>query len=1073
MKDKPRGGKLASIARASAVLAVGIILASALMTGCNRPPRAANPPAPGAGTTPPQLDVQKPADSSFYPFTVNLAGTAAAGTYHGKVDPISSIEYRVVDTTIAGTAAPGADGSFSARFSTAGVRGDMNLTVAAVSRSGERTDRTIRLRDHAAGPYIGVDVPESGTRYDSDIRIAGWVRSSIDLRSTVDVASLEFRAVPLTYTAAAVSGAGNEKWRPVEYGVNGHFAFDVDASEFRGPVNLYFRATDRNGRVSSIVRRVIQQLSVAPVIVVDEPGNGSFYGKVINVIGHVELPGGIAQSADAVSVVRWTITSTQVAASTAALSGTAMVRGGRFSFAVPMTGAEGARDLIISASSGNLRSQVLVSLLYARPVPPQRTPETVTAASQSPKPTPPTRSAAVQAPAAVVPPKVAVTPEPKRDTATSGGPKPPEPPATEPAPIAAAPVAPLRVSPAPTATTQTAAKPQAAAAPTADIHPEITVTTPGPRSFYKTEIYVEGKITDNPKDPASVQNIRSFSYELEDRPAIKGVVNWDYVDGSFWFSFPSRGLSGTHTLVLTAIDAGGKKDIQRLTLYDGNTAPDVSIAGPGDQSTYGSRLWIHGRIFDPSEDLGQPRGITDATYYIYPSDFLSEFQGYRGKLKLGKDGSFSLLVLTGEFDGSEVIELSATSVNGNSTIQRVTVDTAKAEIPTFAVKSENSAAVLSWNRVPLASSYDIFYTDDGTEPGPRHGRMLSRVSAPVTISGLKNGYRYTFKISAHAPPVLPGDRVEPIPDSDGSRQEYQVIGKPVGDPAADTTLFSAPVIGIPLAPDTLQPTVRGEYGKIALSWVSIPGTDDFALLRSESETGPYLQIAHVTGAHSYLDSDVQYGRTYYYRVSPAYPGSIASLSISGATTPLPPSPFLLAGAADDTNARSVALVGNYAVVATGDEFSVVDVYDPHRPRVVGKVALTGARALAVDGTTVFAAAGSHGVKIVDVTDPTHPRLAGSWATGNAVAVAVVRDGSDRVVYIADGKGGLKMLSGTGDQSAGSVTTVNRDEADSLVVMTPTQDAGIATPFLCVGGQSGLAVYSLATINSPRRVFTDG
>ena len=592
----------------------------------------------------------------------------------------------------------------------------------------------------------------------------------------------------------------------------------------------------------------------------------------------------------------------------------------------------------------------------------------------------------------------------------------------------------------------------------------VTITKPGPRSFYRSEMYVEGKVTDRSK--GGLQAITTFTYQVADDPSLSGDIFWDFIDGTFWFSIGTSGLTGTHEVIVTAKDSDGNTAVQHLTFYDGNTRPDISLIGPADQSLYGTRIWIHGRIVDPSEDLGQPRGIRDATYNISPADFLSTFQGYQGKLRLSGDGSYSLLVLTGELKGAQQVEISATSVNGNTATTTVNLDQGTNEVPSFAATAGNGSTTLTWNREPLVASYDLYYSNDGMVPGPTHGSVITDVGSPYTVPNLINGVRYSFRLAVNASRVTPGEDVRGRQPVTGAPEEYQVIGKSRMAPGvSEITLYSAPTNSIPLAPDTLQPSVRGEYGKLQLTWNAIPGTHDFSVLRSSAESGPFLEIAKVAGDQQYTDQSVQYGRPYYYRISPSYPGSIESSATSGRTTSLPPSPFLQTGAVAGASARYVALVGDYAVLAERNAIKVVDISNVQAPAVVGTVVVPGAESLDTDGTTVFAADGSRGVKMIDITDPRNPRLTGSWPTGGAVDVAVVGHGNSREVYIACGDGGLKVLDGSGGADA-VVRTLSHEPTTSVQVTHGD------VQLLCAGGPSGFAVYSLDTPATPQVEFRD-
>jgi LVIVD repeat-containing protein/HYDIN/CFA65/VesB family protein len=83
-------------------------------------------------------------------------------------------------------------------------------------------------------------------------------------------------------------------------------------------------------------------------------------------------------------------------------------------------------------------------------------------------------------------------------------------------------------------------------------------------------------------------------------------------------------------------------------------------------------------------------------------------------------------------------------------------------------------------------------------------------------------------------------------------------------------------------------------------------------------------------------------------------------------------------------------VDNHTAFVTALEgtLATVDVTDPTRPKLLGKVATGGvARGLAVDGRTAYVAAGSEGLVAVDVSDLASPKVIGKAETrGTAVRV---------------------------------------------------------------------------------------
>jgi hypothetical protein len=106
-------------------------------------------------------------------------------------------------------------------------------------------------------------------------------------------------------------------------------------------------------------------------------------------------------------------------------------------------------------------------------------------------------------------------------------------------------------------------------------------------------------------------------------------------------------------------------------------------------------------------------------------------------------------------------------------------------------------------------------------------------------------------------------------------------------------------------------------------------------------------------------------------------------------------------------AEHVQVSGTVAYISAGAMLRVVDVRDPAAPKVRGTVELVSPiTALAVSGTTVYAAVGLQGLAVVDVSKPDSPAVVGSLKTpGETVRIAVA--GSKAVV--ADRMSGAQVI----------------------------------------------------------------
>lgn len=143
-----------------------------------------------------------------------------------------------------------------------------------------------------------------------------------------------------------------------------------------------------------------------------------------------------------------------------------------------------------------------------------------------------------------------------------------------------------------------------------------------------------------------------------------------------------------------------------------------------------------------------------------------------------------------------------------------------------------------------------------------------------------------------------------------------------------------------------------------------------------------------------------------------YPGDFQVISVSDPSNPEVVGYYPFPGYVTD-----VAACGNYLYalnrlhkdsIHVGADVTVVDVSDQERPHVVGTytTAGTGERAVVVDDTLLYLAAGGGGLEIINVADPSHPFLVGSHAVEAGALDVIVRD---NYAYVADASAGVKIF----------------------------------------------------------------
>ena len=143
-----------------------------------------------------------------------------------------------------------------------------------------------------------------------------------------------------------------------------------------------------------------------------------------------------------------------------------------------------------------------------------------------------------------------------------------------------------------------------------------------------------------------------------------------------------------------------------------------------------------------------------------------------------------------------------------------------------------------------------------------------------------------------------------------------------------------------------------------------------------------------------------------------YVAADAGLVILDLDEPLRP---VVAGVVPLTDVRASALQFRYLFVTDKSGLSVVDVTNPHNPRVVtsAKVALDDAQRLYVARTYGYIAAGRQGLAIVDLEKPEEPNLIQLYDAGGQLSdardVVVATTNASLIGYVADGVNGLKVL----------------------------------------------------------------
>lgn len=266
---------------------------------------------------------------------------------------------------------------------------------------------------------------------------------------------------------------------------------------------------------------------------------------------------------------------------------------------------------------------------------------------------------------------------------------------------------------------------------------------------------------------------------------------------------------------------------EKLLLVTDVIPPVISITAPLHNSYYSSLVEVTGTVNDSLEGGDEAGEVTQLSWSLEPA-FLPG-----GNIEI-TNKQFSFSFLTAGFTGTVVLRIDAVDQNNNMAFNTVTLQKSSSSIPSFTAIPDNGQVTLTWDDVPGAASYNLYYTTDGSVPGPQFGTTVTSVTAPFTLSDLENGSKHVFLLEA------------------------------VGGTFNDTSDY---IEVVPLGEFTLAPEVKQLESSMWVSWSPIPGTDTFEVWRSESAAGPYILINGSCLGNSYIDTHIAPSTRYYYKIA--------------------------------------------------------------------------------------------------------------------------------------------------------------------------------------------------------------
>jgi len=372
-------------------------------------------------------------------------------------------------------------------------------------------------------------------------------------------------------------------------------------------------------------------------------------------------------------------------------------------------------------------------------------------------------------------------------------------------------------------------------------------------------------------------------------------------------------------------------------------------------------------VSDTTTISGEPGTIRNLSYSVLST-------GLGADISLAEDGVFTFQFATTGLSGSITIEVTATDANGNVTAESITLIDGGA-IPSFAAEPGTQSVTLTWDDVPLSSSYTIYYTDNGSFPSEQNGTILENVTSPHAITNLQNGARHVFRLK-----------------STSSSGEDNLSGY---------------VSAMPLSTLTLAPWVMEGPESLSVAWNEVSGEDTFTIWRRSQHESALSSYTLVTG-NSFTDTNVSEGVVYYYAVSPELSDKIVSETDSGEIWPFSTAEAgyagtLSIGGGGDSISDTI-LYGDYLYLAKPSGLAIVNINDPDYPVLENTLEPSssperfGPTAIDIVGSLAYVTEYSpynyipsdprnydSAFRIYDITDPVNPLELGSISWDGAVS----------------------------------------------------------------------------------------
>jgi len=153
--------------------------------------------------------------------------------------------------------------------------------------------------------------------------------------------------------------------------------------------------------------------------------------------------------------------------------------------------------------------------------------------------------------------------------------------------------------------------------------------------------------------------------------------------------------------------------------------PEVVITSPDNGACFQQTRWVHGGVSDQGGEILR-------VDWDVSGPFGTLAEGTVSVEEIGDDGAFSFSFTTTDYGTEVIVSVTAFDWNGNTATAGTSLDYPGSSISSFSADAGNKQVSLSWEEVPGAASYTMYYTTDGNMPQEGYGQEIG----PLTeVSG--------------------------------------------------------------------------------------------------------------------------------------------------------------------------------------------------------------------------------------------------------------------------------------------------------------------------------------------------